>query len=69
MNKILHQKRDLADVIVFRILSWEDYSELSVWVQYNHNYPFGRETESESEIMVETQIAMMRKGPQAKECR
>lgn len=67
----MQSKRYLTDVNEFRILSWEDYPE-SGWVQCNHSYPYRREageSESESDIMVEAEIAVMRKGPQAKECR
>ena len=43
-------KRDFLDVIVLRILSWEDYPGLSKWAQYNHKSIYKRKGEgSESE--------------------
>ena len=36
----LHGKRDLADVIKLRILSWGDYPGLSGWPLCNHKDPY-----------------------------
>lgn len=52
----LHGRRDLADVMKSRILTWRDYLDLSEWVQYNHKGHCKREAGgSESEIWQQKQ--------------
>ena len=52
----LHGRRDLADVMKSRILTWRDYLDLSEWVQCNHKGHCKREAGgSESEIWQQKQ--------------
>ena len=39
----LHDKRDFEDVIMLRILTWEDYPELLEYAQCHHKGPYKRE--------------------------
>lgn len=42
----LHGKRDFANVIKLRILSWGDYSGLFWWAQYNHQVAYKEKKEA-----------------------
>ena len=72
---ILDDRRDFADVIKLRILSWRDYAGLSKWAQYNHQDPWKWKREAgESEEMwwqkwdQNDALLALQVEPQAKEC-